>query len=124
MKKNLRKGYFHLELNHEYGTDTVGAEAAEIELNDGIVTFKTKLKPASDDQADDANRSKEEDFKNIEYFSFLDEHIRKGMSSFIKAYKLQIESWRIEIEYGRKYSFACEIQPMDPGGVMFHVVGA
>lgn len=124
MKKSLRKGYFHIELNHEYGTDTVGAEAVEMELNNSIVTFRVRLKPASDDQVSDANRCKEKGFKNVEYFSFLDDHIRKGMSSFVKAYKAKIESWRIEIEYGQKYSFACEIQPMDPGGVMLRVSGA
>ena len=50
MKKSLRKGYFYFELNHDYGADTVGAEAAELELNEGIDTFKVKLKPASDGQ--------------------------------------------------------------------------
>jgi len=123
MKKSLRKGYFHLELNHQYGTDTVGAEEAELELNDGIVIFKAKLKPASDDQASDADQCKESSFSNVEYFSFLDEHIRKGMSQFAKAYKQQIKGWRIEVNYGQKYSFACEVQPMNPDGVMFHVIG-
>lgn len=124
MKKSLKKGYFHLELNHEYGTDTVGAEEAEIELSDDIATFRAKLRPASDDQSADANQSKERDFKNVEYFSFLDKHIRKAMASFAKAHRAGIKGWRIEIEYGEKYSFDCEVQPTEPGGVMFHVVGA
>lgn len=124
MKKSLRKEYFHLELNHEYGTDAIGAEAAEIELKDGVVTFRVKLKPASGDQASDANRCKEQGFKNIEYFSFIDKHIRKGISSFLNAHKAQIERWCIEVDYGEKFHFLCEIQPMNSGGIIFHVVGA
>lgn len=88
------------------------------------MTFKTKLKPVSDDRTSDANQCKEEEFKNIDDFSFNDRHIRKEPSPFIQAYKPQIDSWRIEIDYEQKYNFACKVQPIDPNGVIFYVLKA
>lgn len=124
MRKSLRKGYFHLKLNHEYGADTIGAEAAEVELKEGVAIFRAKLKPASENQILDAVHCKEQSFKNVESFSFIDEHIRKGMSSFVKINKAKIKSWRIEIDYEQKYDFCCEIQSMNPDGLLFHVVSS
>ncbi|MCF7717053.1 hypothetical protein H9X98_04915 [Aeromonas jandaei] len=124
MRKSLRKGYFHLELNHEYGADTIGAEAAEVELKKGVAIFRAKLNPASENQILDAVHCKEQSFKNVESFSFIDEHIRKGMSSFVKINKAKIKSWRIEIDYEQKYDFCCEIQSMNPDGLLFHVVSS
>ncbi|WP_439827491.1 hypothetical protein [Aeromonas enteropelogenes] len=124
MKKSLRKGYFHLELNHEYGADTIGAEAAEVELKEGVAIFRAKLKPTSENQILDAVGCKKQSFKNVECFSFIDEHLRKGISSFVKTNKAKIKSWCIEIDYEKKYNFSCEIQPMNPDGVIFHVVSS
>ncbi|MCB1755805.1 MAG: hypothetical protein KDJ38_09795 [Gammaproteobacteria bacterium] len=68
MKKSLRKGYFYFELNHDYGADTVGAEAAELELNEGIDTFKVKLKPASDGQVHSGRKKR--GLRGIAYTAF------------------------------------------------------
>jgi hypothetical protein len=122
MIRNLRKGTFQLELNHAYGTDTVCAMEAQINFDDGIVAFKAKLKPISDNQLHDANRFKENDFKDVEFFSLRDPHIRKGISTFIKANKSAIEAWSVVIEFGRDFTIDCEIQALEPDGVMFHPI--
>lgn len=124
MKRNLRKGFFHLELNHQYGTDTVGVEMARVELNEGLAIFKLKIKPVSDHQSSDANDCKDNDFRNVKSFSLHDGHIRKGMAMFINAHRSNIAVWQIEVEYGARYIFSCKIKAMGQGGVMFRVVPA
>jgi hypothetical protein len=122
MDRILRKGSFQFELNHEFGTDTIRAVEACVNVADGIAIFKAKLKPVSDNQTIDANHSKEKDFRNIEFFSFIDTYIRKRLTAFIANNRQPITSWKLEIEYGQKYLFSCKLQSLNKDGVMFHPV--
>jgi fructose-1,6-bisphosphatase len=118
---DLKKGKFNLEINHEYGCDTVCAKGARIIIIKGIATFECCLVPVDSNQRMDADEFEEKEFKNVEFFSLMDEYIRKRFSSFIKNHEKEITDFRFVLKYGESYSFACKIQAMNPDGIMFHV---
>ena len=118
---DLKKGKFTLELNHIYGCDSIGPKGAKIDLSEGIATFQCDLEPVDDNQKMDADEHKEKGFKRVEFFSFIDTHIRKGFWQFAKNHKDEIECWKVVLNYEGKYSFSCEPQSTDPDGIMFHV---
>tara|TARA_B100001971_G_scaffold215187_1_gene259496 strand:- start:34039 stop:34398 length:360 start_codon:yes stop_codon:yes gene_type:complete len=110
-----------MQLNYEHSSDTVGAEAASLELLSRVVTFKVKLKPVDLNQAFDADRCREKGFKDIVSFSFHDAYIWSGLASFWKYNKSQFDACRVEIDYGQKYTFACEIEAMKPDRIKLHI---
>ena len=117
----LRKGHFRLEINHYFGSDSIGAKEAKIELREGIAVFECTLFPVDRNQESDAEDRKEKEFSDVEFFSLLDAHIRKNVSHFLKHHKDEIESWRFDLHYKGTRSFPCTIQPLETNGIMFHV---
>lgn len=121
---DLRKGRFSIQIKDRYNTDTVRAEAAKVELVDGVVTFKLTLKPIDAHQVSDANSYREEGFRDVEYFALHDSYIRKGLGRFWKAYEARIEGWCIEVDYGQKFRFPCSLKHANSDGVKFCVTEA
>lgn len=122
IKKSLRKGNTSIELNHQYGSDSIRAVETEIELIESEAVFRTKLKPVDRNEKADADDLKEGGYKKLKSVSIIDSHVRKGLSDFIDRYSNKIQCLYIELYYLSVFRFKCKLNPIGDDGVRFDVI--